>query len=405
MSERTVLAHKVIAVGGPPAFRPQVARALSTDPDAISWIPTVTAAEDVVAGSRDRFDLVVLSPVVKEDDAAGVARFVARHSPTTAVVVVRDHMTDGALPSLIRAGARDVVDLSIGHEDLRDSLRRALEWADGLRSADGGGAGDEAERHGDIVSIFSTKGGTGKTFLACNLAAAIASRTSERVALLDLDLHLGDVFAYFGAEPSRSLRDLVGLEEGPDREAVPALGTPLAGGVIGFGSPPDPGAEPIGSEAMGKILRALRASFDHTIVDATSEYSDHVLAAFDLSDIICLVTGLDVIGVRHMSVGMQTLENLGIPRSCFRVVLNRADSKVELSPGDIERVLGIRVDAMVPSSAHVPRSVNRARLLWLDEPRSPVSRSITAFADKIVNQSRSTPNALAHRRKKRVWRR
>jgi pilus assembly protein CpaE len=396
--------HQVIAVGMPQTFRGILARALETKQEEIGWVPSVTAAEEVLGRGHGTVDVLVLSPEVKEPDAIGLAEFVARSSPMTAVVVVGDHLSNGSLPTLIRAGVRDVVDPSRGAEDLRDALRRAIDWSAGLRAASGDGASPPAERRGYVVSIFSTKGGTGKTFFACNLAAALAARSSRRTALLDLDLSLGDVFAYFGAEPKRSLKDLVAVE-GSDGSDVSELGTPLEGGVTGFGSPPDPGAGPIGSEAMGMVLRALRSSFAYTVVDATSDFSDHVLAAFDLSDMICLMTGLDVIGVRHMSLGMQTLENLGVPKELFQIVLNRANSKVELTPGDIERVLRTKVDAKIPSSALVPRSINRSRLVWLDEPKSPVAKSITEFADKILAQTRQAPLTLAGATAKRAWRR
>jgi pilus assembly protein CpaE len=394
--------RKVVAVGGPPTFRPQVARALSADAETIEWIPNVIAAESTLLASDRPFDLLVLSPVVEEADAAGVAKFVARLSPTTAVVVVRDRLSNGSLPSLIRAGVRDVVDLSRGAEDLRDALLRALEWSEGLRSVSSDGA--EGKPQGTIISIFSTKGGTGKTFLSCNLAAALANGSRQRTALLDLDLRLGDVFAYFGAEPRRPLSDLVTLEE-EDWGVAPEMGTPLTVGLVGFGSPPDPGAGSIGTEAMGRVLRALRGSFAYTVIDAGSEYSDHVLAAFDSSDLICVVSGLDVIGVRHMSLAMQTLESLGVPRERLRVILNRADSKVDLSPEDIERVLRLRVDVRIPSSALVPRSINRSKLLVFDEPRSPVAKSINAYAKVILAQARSRSNISAESAPRRGWRR
>ena len=87
---------------------------------------------------------------------------------------------------------------------------------------------------------------------------------------------------------------------------------------------------------MGSILRSISGAFDFTVVDASHEYGDHVLATFDLADDECLITGLDVIGVRHLSLAMATLQDLGVPKERLRVVLNRADSKVELVPADIE---------------------------------------------------------------------
>jgi pilus assembly protein CpaE len=256
---------------------------------------------------------------------------------------------------------------------------------------------------GVVVAVFSTKGGTGKTFLACNLAAALAERSGSQVGLLDLDHDLGDVFAYFGAEPSRTLQELLTLDDGADAEAVAQLGTPLAKGITGFGSRPDPRAEPIPAAPIARMLSKLKDAFPFSVVDATSEYSDHVLAALDLSDAICLVTGLDAIGVRHMSIAMQTLQNLGVGRDRLHFVVNRADSKVDLTIQDIERLLEIRVDSRIPSSPLVPRSINQGKLLWFDKRRSDVSKGVEAFADRLM--AKLTPEAVptngARRRRRR----
>jgi pilus assembly protein CpaE len=374
----------VLVVGGEPSFQPQVARALYTSPDSVAWIPTIGSAERSLANAPNRVELLVLAPDVSDDEAMRVAGRLSKDSPSTAVVLVREEPVDGAFPRLVRSGIRDVVDLSDGTQQLEDSLRSALDWSAGVRAATP--VADDGGPRGSVVSVFSTKGGTGKTFLATNLAAAMADRSGGPVALLDLDHDLGDVFAYFNAEPRRSLQDLVSLEEGADPESVLQLGTPLEGGVVGFGSTPDPRAEPIASAAMVRVLHALTEAFPFVVVDASAEYSDHVLAAFDASDVVCLVTALDVIGVRHLSLGLQTLESLGIPRDRFRVVLNRADSKVDLSSNEIERILGIQVDARIPSSPLVPRSVNHGRLLWFEEPKSDVAKSIGALADALCRQ-------------------
>lgn len=383
---------RVVAVAEDQAFRPFVARALNAPPDTVGWTPSVQSLLEAVARGRGAIDLVVLASSIHDEDAIAVAQTLAREAPTAAVVLVRDAPLNGSFPRLVRAGIRDVVDLSRGTADLQDALRRALAWSSGVRSlADGANKGDTDR--GRTVSIFSTKGGTGKTFMSCNLAAALAARAGAPVALLDLDHDLGDVFAYFADEPKRSLHDLVALEDGADADAVKELGTPLPGNVVGFGSAPDPRAAPLPPAATTKTLRALRDAFAFTVVDATSEYSDHVLATLEISDIIVLVAGLDVIGVRHMSLGLQTLESLGIPRDRFRIALNRADSKVDLSPDEIQRLLGVRVDARIPSSAAVARSINHGKLLFLDDPRSDVSRSIAKFADLLFMQL--TPGASA----------
>ena len=393
---------RVVAVGGSPSFPSEVARALGASPDAVSWLPSISSAQRAIAEGEQPFDIVVLAPSVGDDEAIALAEFSARESAATAVLLVRDVPVDGSFPRLVRGGVRDVVDLTKGRNEFGDALRRAVEWNSGMRGT--ASANGSRGTTGVVVAVFSTKGGTGKTFLACNLAAALAERSGSQVGLLDLDHDLGDVFAYFDAEPSRTLQELLTLDDGADAEAVAQLGTPLAKGITGFGSRPDPRAEPIPGAAIARMLSKLKDAFAFSVVDATSEYSDHVLAALDLSDAICLVTGLDAIGVRHMSIAIQTLQNLGIGRERLHFVVNRADSKVDLTIQDIERLLEIHVDSRIPSSPLVPRSINQGKLLWFDKRRSDVAKGVEAFADRLM--AKLTPEAVvptngAHRRRRR----
>src|SRR5439155_8855293 len=350
---------RVVTVGPPVTFRQQVARALGNDPDTIEWKPTVAAAEGGMSEGERPPSVVVLSPGVKEPDAFGLAEFFGKASPTTAVVLVRENELNGTLPAAMRAGIRDVVELSKGSNDLREALTRAVAWSESLRSAGRDLAPEADGRQGHVYSVFSSKGGTGKTFLISNLAAAIAAETKQDVAVVDFDIDLGDVFAYFGLEPTRALEDLVSLGDQTEREAILAMGTQLGPQLWGFGAVHDPSAGEIGGEATGKVLRTLRSTFEYVLVDATADYSDAALSVFDLSEQIFLIAGLDVVGLRHLSLALQTLLSLGFPRERFRIVLNRADSKVGLAVSDVERVMKVSVDARIPSSRLVPISLNR----------------------------------------------
>ncbi|MBI3649055.1 MAG: P-loop NTPase [Actinobacteria bacterium] len=375
--------NSVVAVGTPQSFRQQVARALEIEPDEVGWVQSATAAEELLINAYSPIDVLVLSPEVKEPDALGLAEFVGRSSPGTAIVLVRDHTWNGLLPAAMRAGIRDVVDMTQGSDELRDAVERAVAWAGNLRSV--GVVQTEAQTdRGEIVSIFSSKGGTGKTFLTTNLAAAIAEATGDDVAVVDLDVDMGDVFTYFGREPTATIHDLMALGEGATGEDIRGVGVKMAEHLWAYGAPPDPAAEAPAGEAIGKFLRAIRANFGWVIVDASVDYSDSALVCFDLSDTICLVTGLDVVGVKHLSKSLDTLLSIGLPRERFRVVLNRADSKVGLDAGDVERVMRISVDAMIPSSRLVPTSLNKGRPVVLDEPSSEVSTSIRQLAAKFV---------------------
>jgi pilus assembly protein CpaE len=375
---------KVLAVGSPPTFRQHVALAFGASPEEVEWIPSVIAAEEQISGAARPPDVLVLSPEIKEFDALGIAEFVGQVSATTAVILVRDRPSSGLLPAAMRAGIRDVVDMSQGNGDLEEALLRAIAWSVKLRD----GAQEPATGHGGhrgkVVSIFSSKGGIGKTFLACNLAAAVAARSKRDTALVDLDVKVGDVFSYYGREPSRPVQDLVAVGDKRTRDDIVGLGTKFADHLYAFGSLPDPAAEAMGGETAGKVLRAMRGAFPYTIVDASTEYSDQTVAAFDISEEIWLLTSLDVVGVRHLLIGLETLMSLGVPRDRFRVVLNRADSKVGLDLHDVERILKVRIDATIPSSEMVPRSLNKGRPVYVQEPRSEVALAVEALANRVI---------------------
>jgi pilus assembly protein CpaE len=403
--------ESVIAVGTPQGFRTTVARALEVEADDVGWAQSVTAAEEILVGGDDPVNVLVLSPEVKEPDALGLAEFVGRTAPMTAIVLVRDKAWNGLLPAAMRAGIRDVVDLTQGSEEIRDAVERAIVWAESLRQLRGDMQTKPSQR-GTVISVFSSKGGTGKTFLTTNLGAAVAELSGLDTAVVDLDVDMGDVFSYFGSEPTKQVNDLISLGEGADRDTVMANSSRFDEHLYGFGAVPDPAMQPPAGEAVGKYLRVLRNNFAYVVVDASADYTDLALACFDLSDAICLVTGLDVVGVKHLSKALETLLTIGLPRERFRIVLNRADSKVGLDAGDVERVMKIQVDTMIPSSRLVPTSLNKGRPVYLEEPNSEVSQSIRQLALRFMPGSNAEMNGsdpveqdLEPRRRRGLFRR
>src|SRR5919198_3269785 len=271
--------RRVIAVGAPPTFRQQVARAMDTDPENVEWTPTVSVAESLLTEDGHAPNALVLSPTIKEVDAFGFSEFVGRMSPVSAVLLVRDRQANGVLPAAMRSGIRDVIDLSRGGEELRDALKRALEWSENLRAARDSKPVRTSEHRATVISVFSSKGGTGKTFLSCNMAWAIAAETQKDTALLDLEIDHADTFSYFGKEPNIPIQDLLALGEEEDREAILETGTKLGEHLWGYAPPPT--MEDVSGEAMGKVIRAFRDNFHFVVVDGSSRYSDAALAAFD----------------------------------------------------------------------------------------------------------------------------
>jgi pilus assembly protein CpaE len=146
------------------------------------------------------------------------------------VVLVRERSTDRLFQSAMRVGVREVADLSVGGIPMvKEAVDRAMAWSEGLRSARSGSApavSDGGPGQGVVVSVFSSKGGVGKTFLASNLAAAVARASGQDTAILDLDLEMGDVFSFFGQETDSGPEDLMAVGNLEDPADVVAAGIP-----------------------------------------------------------------------------------------------------------------------------------------------------------------------------------
>jgi pilus assembly protein CpaE len=329
-------------------------------------------------------DVVVLGPSVDPASAFRLASSMRVARPTVSVILVRQRIDTGVLAEALRAGVRDVVDERDLYR-LNASVRQLQSFAAALRESASPGAGDAAPSpRGRIVTVFSAKGGCGKTTLATNLAATLADRGRRQVCLVDLDLAFGDVAIALQLFPAHTIADAVPLAD-VDFTAVQSLLTPHSPGLTTLVAPVEPGsAESIPAALVAHILELLRAHFDYVVVDTPPAFDDQVLAAFDLSDVIALMATLDIPALKNLKLTLETMALLNYPRDRWRIVLNRADSKVGLATSEVEKTLRAPISAQIPSSRDVPASINRGVPIALDDPRHPVSLSIKEFAERHV---------------------
>lgn len=371
-------ARSLVTVGDDPAFHDWVAAimgAVSPSPGRVSPHELDALLEAGLGPAT-----VVVAPSVPQDAAVSLAQEVTKRAPASVVILARDRpAVNGLLPAAMRAGARDVVDLSGGSLELQEALHRADEWLGGLLASAGTEEGSATDR-GRLVCVFSSKGGTGKTFLTANLGVAIARDTGRDCAIVDLDHDMGDLFAYFGRHATRPFEDLLTVGPAGNRASITAAGEKLDEHLWGYAGRTDPAAGPVSGEAMSAFLDVLRSAFATTVLDATTEYADHVLTALEAADEICLVVGMDVVGVRHLATTLETLAALDVPRERLRVVLNRADPRIGLDRGDVEGILKLKVDALLPSSPAATAALNRGEPLMRSDARSELARSVRALA-------------------------
>ncbi len=250
--------------------------------------------------------------------------------------------------------------------------------ADALTSA---APSHESTPEGKVITVFSAKGGVGKTTITTNLAVALADGGAREVCIVDLDLSFGDVAIALQIFPTHTIAETVPMQGHLDSEGLDPLLTSYRDGVYALAAPVQPDAkDTISAQLVGKILQILRERFAYVIVDTPPAFDDQVLQAFDESDLIVLVATPDIPALKNLKIACEMISLLNIPRERLRVVLNRADSRVGVSPDEVAASLQMKITSAVPSSRDVPASINRGELLYLSDPRHPVSQGIGTLA-------------------------
>src|SRR5262245_5152394 len=341
--------------------------------------------------------VVALAPSVPLPWCFEFAERMRVERPSLGVIVVRQRVDSLMLSDALRAGVREVV-ASSDLDELRAAAWRAADLAARLhptRPLIGVGPGDGGVvRDGLVVTVFSAKGGCGKTTCATNVVAALAS-TDREGCVVDLDLAFGDVAIALQLHPAHTIADAPRLG-GLDEPGIRGLLTQHSRGLSVLAAPTEPGAaDQIEAALVGDLLRMLRRMFGVVIIDTPAAFSDQVLAAFDATDFFLLIATLDIPALKNLKLTLETMDLLNYPRDRWRVVLNRADSKVGLTVPEAERALHTTISAQIPSSRSVPISVNRGVALVHDDPTHPVSQEIRRLADGITTLIPEIPQHVA----------
>jgi pilus assembly protein CpaE len=339
----------------------------------------------VAAEGRDVL-AAVFGPSLSDRDALALAGALQQGTPDVSVLLIRRQESGELIRQALRVGVKDVLSSASDETAVRTAAARAIEIARTLRGRLGGGAPTDGEGRspGRVATVFSSKGGCGKTFLATNLAVAL-SRGGAEVALVDLDLHFGDVAIMLHLFPSHTIYDAA---ENPalDALSLKSFLTRHDSGIWTLVAPTEPTiADSINPSSIGNILKLLRTAFDYVVIDTPPAFSEPVLAAFDESDWLVMLATLDVPSIKNLRLTLQTMELLHFPKNRIRVVVNRADSKVGLRLPDVEKLLSSPVDATIPSSRSVPLSVNKGSPIMLEEPKGPVADAVRRVAAQLAD--------------------
>jgi pilus assembly protein CpaE len=341
----------------------------------------VVGALDVYEGSWSMLDEAPADVVLVAcgDEPEGVLPFIegaVRERPGRPVVVLAAGSPNGFVRRAFEAGADDIVTLDGANTPaaVAFSLQKAVARRHSGMAAGGGALGS-------MICVLGPKGGVGKTLTACNLAVALAS-AGHRVSVVDLDVHFGDVGLALGVQPERTLYDLAKSGGALDPEKLDAYLTRHHTGARALLAPTRPDeAAAVSAELLRDVYGVLRGMSDFVIVDTPPRFTPETVAAIDTATDVCLVGMLDALALKATKLGLETLERMGVDRQRTRLVLNRADSRVGLAPGDLAAIVGRKPDVMVPSHREIAWSVNEGVPITLARPRSAAARAFRALAD------------------------
>jgi pilus assembly protein CpaE len=358
------------------------------DLEVIGWSDHVAQAAGVLAGGH--LDCIVHGTRSDSFPAGEVAAI--REQTRAPIVVVASGGATALLEDALEAEVADVLLLPQLVENVVFTIRKA---AHAKRSVP---AVTRAQL-GRVVTVFSPKGGTGKTVTASNLAAALAKQ-GRKTLLLDLDLQFGDAAIVMGLEPDKTIYDLVVAPGELDIEKLAGYTAKHPCGLDVLPAPLRPeDAELVTESKITRLLEVARECYETIIVDTSPFFHGPMLATLDRTDELLVVCGLDVPTLKNVRLALQTLEMLSFPASRIKFILNRANTKVGLSKREVESALKVAVHAEVPSDRAVPVSVNRGTPAVLSDPGSDFSKAMTAIAKGLVGP---TPKVSAKQARKRL---
>jgi pilus assembly protein CpaE len=331
-------------------------------------------------------DMVAVACYGADDGVAAMVDHAVKHRPDRPVVVMSEASPNGFLRQVFEAGADDVITFPQSSEQVAFTLQKVIARRKGLAVPGKAAA--------PLIAILGPKGGTGKTLIATNLAVALAQRDAN-VVLVDLDLQFGDIGLALGLSPERTMYDLMKAGAPFDHEKLDRHLIRHSSGVKVLIAPTRPDqASAVSIEFLRDIYASLRTMCDAVIVDTPPGFTPEVIATIDVSSEICMVGMLDSLSLKNTKLGLETLDLMGYDGDRVSLVLNRADSRVGITPDDVSTIVGRGPDVSIPSDREIPRSVNEGTPIVAAKPSSGAAKAFRSLGDRYAKTPTPTPAPL-----------
>jgi pilus assembly protein CpaE len=291
---------------------------------------------------RMRPDVVLVDISGWEESLESLVAHIHTAAGADAMIIAlnNDAEADSILASM-RAGINEYLS-----PPLQENLRRALEKrsVERTRRRDGSAKGS-----GKAFGFVSAKGGCGATTLVCHVAAELG-RQNQKVLLADLDLDAGMIAFITKTKATYSILDAVNNLHRLDLHYWKALvsngipGVEIISAPLALASKAQPK-----DEQVRHVIGFARPYYDWTLVDLGRSLSRLAMAALEEIDEACIVTTLEVPALHQSKQVIQTLLDSGYGKQRIRLILNRAPKRLDITPGELEKMLGVPIFCMVPN--------------------------------------------------------
>jgi pilus assembly protein CpaE len=331
-------------------------------------------------------DVVVVACYGHDEGVTAMVDHAVKHRPDRPVVVMSEASPNGFLRQAFEVGADDVITLPQSPEQVAFTLHKVIARRKNLAVP--------GKVTAPIVAVLGPKGGTGKTLVATNLAVALAQRDAN-VVLVDLDLQFGDIGLALGLSPESTMYDL--MRAGPpfDHEKLDRHLVKHSSGVKVLIAPTRPDqASAVSIDFLRDVYASLRTMCDAVIVDTPPGFTPEVIATIDVSSEVCMVGMLDSLSLKNTKLGLETLDLMGYDTDRVSLVLNRADSRVGITPDDVSTIVGRAPDVSIPSDREIPRSINEGTPIVAARSGSGAAKAFRTLADRYARTPAPKPTPL-----------
>jgi pilus assembly protein CpaE len=292
-----------------------------------------------------------------------------REYPSCVLLVVSSS-TDGQLIlRSIRAGAREFLTLPIEKNELDAALLRV--------SVQKFGANEGKKAGCEVIAIAGATGGVGCTSIASNIGCILASESGRSVALLDLDLALGDADVFLNVIPDYTVADVVQNVSGIDIQLLKKSLTKHASGLYLLPRPVELRETlSITEDSIHRVIGLLKASFTHLVIDLSKTYSAVDIAAMQLASRIVLVT-------QRLLMSFEEIDGIS---DKIEIVVNRAGlDSGQISLKKAKETLGREIFALLPNDYRTMVSIrNNGVPLLVQAPKAAITIALKDLVNRLI---------------------